>query len=103
MWIDRHRRTIVDSKPFFPLGFYAGGHSQGLSQKYWKQSPFNCVMSYSLPTVEDMDCVWTNGLMVFISLKDAYVRKDARAGLGGAPPVVRSDAESRPSGDWPDL
>lgn len=74
VWIDRHRRTIVDGKPFFPLGFYNGGLSQGQVHKYWKQSPFNCIMPYSQPAVEDMDCAWTNGFMVFVSLKDAYVR-----------------------------
>ena len=72
--VDRFGRTLVGGKPFFPLGFFNGGLSQGQMLKYWKGTPFNCVMPYSMPTVEDLDCARQNGFMALVSLKDAHYR-----------------------------
>ena len=87
VWIDRHRRTVVGGKRFFPLGLYAGSLDTNLIHRYWKDSPFNCIMPYSMTTSEEMDCAWTNGLMTFVSLKDAY------AGSGHCPKEIASESD----------
>ena len=77
--IDRHRRVVVNGKPFFPLGLYNGGLSKGQVAKYWKGSPFNCIMPYSMPAPDEVDFAYTNGLMSMVSLKDAYFWSPRRA------------------------
>ena len=85
--IDRHRRAVVDGKRFFPLGLYSGSLDASLIQRRWKDSPFNCIMPYSMPTPEQMDCAWTNGIMSFVSLKDAY------AGSAHCPGEIASERD----------
>lgn len=46
-WIDRHQRLIVDGKPFFPLGMFAGLPSEEDLQRI-SGSAFNCMMPYFL-------------------------------------------------------
>ena len=70
--IDRHRRVVVDGKPFFPLGLYNGGLSKGHVEQFWKKSPFNCIMPYSMPALDEVDFAYQNGLMAMVSLKDAF-------------------------------
>ncbi len=82
VWIDEHRRTIVDGKPFFPLGMYAG--NVGRRAEYVK-GPFNCVMPYEAPDAVGMDFYWTNGVRVIYSVKDVY------AGANHAPASVTSE------------
>ena len=69
VWIDEHRRTIVDGKPFFPLGMYTGSASR---RAEYVKGPFNCVMPYQAPDAVGMDFYWTNGVMVIYSVKDVY-------------------------------
>ena len=69
VWIDEHRRTIVDGKPFFPLGMYTGSASR---RAEYVNGPFNCVMPYQAPDAVGMDFYWTNGVMVIYSVKDVY-------------------------------
>ena len=85
--IDRHRRVLVNGKPFFPLGLYNGGLSKGQVEKYWKGSPFNCIMPYSLPSPDEVDFAYTNGLMAMVSLKDAF------AGAPHCPKAIVSEAD----------
>lgn len=82
VWIDEHRRTIVDGKPFFPLGMYTG--NAGRRAEYVK-GPFNCVMPYEAPDAVGMDFYWTNGVRVIYSVKDVY------AGANHAPASVTSE------------
>jgi len=83
VWIDGHRRTIVDGKPFFPLGMYTGNASR---REEYVKGPFNCVMPYEAPDAVGMDFYWTNGVRVIYSVKDVY------AGANHAPASVTSEA-----------
>ena len=83
VWIDGHRRTIVDGKPFFPLGMYTGNASR---REEYVKGPFNCVMPYEAPDAGGMDFYWTNGVRVIYSVKDVY------AGASHAPVSVTSEA-----------
>ena len=85
VWIDEHRRTIVDGKPFFPLGMYTGNASR---RDVYVKGPFNCVMPYQAPDAAGMDFYWTNGVRVIYSVKDVY------AGAGHAPKSVTTEAEA---------
>ena len=82
-WIDEHRRTIVDGKPFFPLGMYTGNANR---REEYVKGPFNCVMPYEAPDAVGMDFYWTNGVRVIYSVKDVY------AGANHAPASVTSEA-----------
>ena len=82
VWIDEHRRTIVDGKPFFPLGMYTGSASR---RAEYVKGPFNCVMPYEAPDAVGMDFYWTNGVMVIYSVKDVY------AGAKHTPKSVTSE------------
>lgn len=82
VWIDEHRRTIVDGKPFFPLGMYTGNASR---RAEYVKGPFNCVMPYQAPDAVGMDFYWTNGVRVIYSVKDVY------AGANHAPKSVTSE------------
>ena len=43
--IDEYNRTLIDGKPFFPLGMVAGAIDKKMMDKY-RQGPFNCVLPY---------------------------------------------------------
>ena len=45
--IDKYGRTIIDGKPFMPIGCYVGSMGRMYDVKYFADSPFNCVMLYS--------------------------------------------------------
>ena len=76
VWIDRHGRTIVDGKPFFPLGMYT---TKLLRKETFVKGPFNTVMSYTPPDAVQMDFFHTNGIKVIYSVKDAYAAMGSRA------------------------
>ena len=82
-WIDENRRTIVDGKPFFPLGMYTGNANR---REEYVKGPFNCAMPYEAPDAVGMDFYWTNGVRVIYSVKDVY------AGANHAPASVTSEA-----------
>ena len=74
---DRLGRTLVDGKPFFPLGMYwsVGTSSQQqmpqIDEKTiaeYAKGPFNCVLPYAQLDRRQMDMVYSNGLMVVRSL-----------------------------------
>ena len=86
---DRMGRTIVDGKPFFPLGMY-----WSVSKPYhpyqlpvidtnsilaFAKGPFNCVMPYKQPTREQMDICQANGIKV---IYPSYDRKTIAAFKG---------------------
>lgn len=72
--IDEHRRTLVDGKPFFPLGMYWGQVTEKELDIY-KEGPFNCLMPYRRPTREQMDLCQARGLKVIYNVVDAYAGK----------------------------
>ena len=49
VYFDRRGRTIVDGKPFFPLGMFTGEVGKEMLDIY-AEGPFNCLMPYVRPT-----------------------------------------------------
>ena len=88
VFVDAHRRLIVDGKPFFPLGMYWSGVKEPELSTYAK-SPFNCLMPYGSPTTNQMDACQARGLKVIYSIKDFY--SDTR----WAPAGMKTEADER--------
>ena len=78
VWIDAKGRTILDGKPFFPLGMYT-------SRKYMNdeefarlgRSPFNFAMEYAT-ALANLDKYAAQGIMVAIDVRDY---RQARPGV----------------------
>ena len=69
--IDRFNRTIVDGKPFFPLGAYVNhiDWNGETNLSVYCQAPFNCILPYALPqNRECLDLCREKNLMVIASL-----------------------------------
>lgn len=73
VYIDRHRRAIVDEKPFFPLGMYWLEVSDEDLALYAK-GPFNCLKSYVRYGVDLLDRCDRYGLKVLVSA-GGYVKR----------------------------
>ena len=62
--IDRHNRTLVNGKPFFPLGWYFGPHPGDANYREHLDriaaSPFNTVMPYGINTGSVEACAPTS-------------------------------------------
>ena len=67
---DRFGRTLVDGKPFFPLGMYARNVTPEVLAIYTNGTPYNCIMPYNMPSKEMLDACRDAGLMVICSVKD---------------------------------
>ena len=65
--IDAFGRTIVDGKPFFPLGMYWSKVDPRLIGTY-REGPFNCLMPYHAPDRRTMDLCASNGLKVIYNV-----------------------------------
>ena len=76
VWIDGHRRTIVDGKPFFPFGMFTGNVHR---RAEYVKGPFNTVLSYVPLSAVEMDYFHTNGIKVIYSVKDVYAAMAERA------------------------
>ena len=96
--IDRFNRTIVDGKPFFPLGAYIN-HIDWRGETNFSiycQAPFNCVLPYALPqNKECLDLCQRTNLMVIASVyhvwagtQNAWVKKESEE-----EPFLRQAAE----------
>ena len=72
VYVDRYNRTIVDGKPFFPLGMYISHAKDEMLEKYAK-GPFNCTLCYWHPYREDLERCRKYNLMLIGSLYKAYV------------------------------
>jgi len=74
---DRQGRTLVDGRPFFPLGTYCGTLNTTDLAAY-RDSPFNCVMPYGSMSgtaqqqIARLDAYAAAGIKVIFSLKDTY-------------------------------
>ena len=66
--IDRFNRLIVDGKPFFPLGFYAGGMTDE-QLRFYRRGPFNCVCDYNPLNKANLDRCAKAGIKVIGNLK----------------------------------
>ncbi len=68
---DRHGRTLVEGRPFFPLGMYARDITPETLALYMRDdAPWNCVMPYHAPARDMLDLCLDSGLMVVYSVKD---------------------------------
>ena len=61
VWIDRHRRCIVDGKPFFPLGMYWDPNESHMAA--FTNGPFNCVVHYKMLNPKRLDFCRAHGFM----------------------------------------
>lgn len=84
VWIDEHKRTIVDGEPFFPLGMYS---SVRMRRDEYVKGPFNTIVSYLPLDAVEMDYFHTNGIKVVYSVKDVYPAMPERT-----PSTVTDDA-----------
>ena len=75
VWIDSHKRCIVDGKPFFPLGMY-GSRFEGELLEVFAKGPFNVVMPYRRATRSDLDLLHSKGLKAFVPLRDELLGTD---------------------------
>ena len=96
---DKSGRTLVDGKPFFPLGMYWSENTLGKTdalERYAAPGVFNCLQTYEKAmTPEILDRCHAKGLMVLASVKDVYVRgpNDPHA-LIFPPKKVKTDADA---------
>ncbi len=89
-YIDEHNRLIYDGEPFFPLGMYWGAINEEHLQIY-TEAPFNCLMPYGRPSLEQMDLAQQYGLKVIYSIKDYY------AGTRWAPDFIEDPEDEEPA------
>ena len=83
--IDARGITLIDGKPFFPLGMFLEGRASKERVDRYAKGPFNCLMPYPEPTKAEMDYVASKGLKMIYTLKDCYV------GLKHAPKGVTNE------------
>lgn len=72
---DRLNRTIVDGRPFFPLGMYCGV-AEEKEMSVYREGPFNCLMPYTEPTKEQLDWLDAHDLKVIYPLKEAFAGRE---------------------------
>ena len=79
VYIDRNRMTIVDGKPFFPLGmFYSAGMICESNMNLYAEAPFNCVMPYGFRlNHRQMDLCKSKGIKVIYDLRLGLDSPDA--------------------------
>ena len=71
-WIDGRGRTIIDGKPFFPVGIYlAGVPKTGAQFGDFLTGPFNCVMPYNCDR-EGLDICRHAGIEVIYPLNSCW-------------------------------
>lgn len=76
VYIDRNNNTIVDGKPFFPLGFYGSTSDQHLEEL--ADSPFNCLLNYGTNhepkarMLAYLDKLQARGLKLIYCMNDVY-------------------------------
>ena len=82
---DSLHRTIVDGKPFFPLGMYWGEITADDIATY-TNGPFNCLMPYKRPDEKKLDICHAAGVKViypisgfFIDIDEAKTKQQAEA------------------------
>ena len=72
VWIDARKRTVVDGKPFFPLGMFWGDITAADLAIYTNGAPFNCLMPYRRPDVAKMDLCVAAGVKVIFPIAGWY-------------------------------
>ena len=74
--IDEYRRTVVDGKPFFPLGMYLRNVTES-NLIHYTQAPFNVLMPCTRPAKAGFDLCQKFGLKVIYDLQGGFHDKDA--------------------------
>ncbi|MBQ3287881.1 MAG: hypothetical protein IJH50_00550 [Kiritimatiellae bacterium] len=64
VYIDRHLRTIVDGKPFFPLGMIHWGNVTKENIERYAEGPFNCLDTRWKMPRDHLDLCHAKGLLV---------------------------------------
>lgn len=76
VYIDENDNTIVDGKPYFPLGWYGNGTEQQMNEV--ADSPFNCLLDYGTTNKSKdqmrqyLDKVSAKGLKFIYCMNDLY-------------------------------
>ena len=81
--VDSSLRTVVDGKPFFPIGVYGGANRMARL----KEIGINTLMLYGAPGWEDLECARTNGLKVIAGVNHVF------AGMKHAPSGVKTEVD----------
>lgn len=76
VYIDENLRTIVDGKPFFPLGMYFRRVTES-NLTHYCEAPFNVLMPYTRPERTEFDLCARHGLKVIYNLQGCFHEKDA--------------------------
>jgi len=115
VYIDGLKRTIVDGKPFFPLGMYFRNREVSVSNlALYTEGPFNCVMPYANAglTEADMDLYRKAGLKVIFDLRHGieneavgkpWVYETVRKFKGDSALLAWYTNDERPVADIPKL
>ena len=74
-YIDGHLRTIVDGKPFFPLGMYFSKVTES-NLIHYTQAPFNVLMPYRCPDTAEFDLCQKYGVKVIYNMQGGFRDKD---------------------------
>lgn len=70
-WVDRHKRLIVDGKPFFPMGMYLSHINTNMVEAYAK-GPWNCALPYVGGKWENLDYMASKNLKVIYGLHEYW-------------------------------
>lgn len=72
---DRFNRTIVDGRPFFPLGMYCLDITAADIATY-TNGPFNCIMPYRFTDESKLDICAAAGVKVIYPVNESYEEMD---------------------------
>jgi hypothetical protein len=76
VYIDENNTTVVDGRPFFPLGWYGNGSARQAAEI--ADSPFNCVLDYGTNAkprremLAYLDLLQQKGLKLIYCMNDVY-------------------------------
>ena len=113
--IDPLKRTLVDGKPFFPLGMYFRNRDLNASNlAHYVEGPFNCVMPYAPKGLSeaDIETYRAAGLKVIFDLRhgttdadgaEAWVRETVARVKGNSALLAWYTNDERPIADIPKL
>ena len=76
VYIDRHLRTIVDGKPFFPLGMIHWGQVTKENIERYAEGPFNCLDTRWRMPREHLDICHAKGLLVTCGVDHGFDQAD---------------------------
>ena len=76
VYIDRHLRTIVDGKPFFPLGMIHWGNVTKENIERYAEGPFNCLDTRWRMPREHLDICQAKGLLVTCGVDNGFDHAD---------------------------